>query len=58
MSEKKEAHFLPIAQFYIGMALQDLVEPGRAAAQEADSDKGWWTPVYKIAFSKHIFLSF
>jgi len=56
--EKEEAHFFAIAQFYIWMALQDLVEPGRAAAEGTDSYKGWWTPLYKSVFLKQIFLPF
>jgi hypothetical protein len=52
---KKEAHFLAIAHFYIWMALQDLVKPGRAASHGTDSHKGWWTPVYEIALPRQTF---
>jgi hypothetical protein len=58
LREKKEAHFFAIAQFYIWMALQNLVEPGRAAPQGTDSHKGWWTPVYEIALPRQTFLPF
>ena len=56
--EKEEAHFFAIAQFYIWMALQDLVEPGRAAAEGTDSYKGGRAPLYRIAFLRQIFLPF
>jgi hypothetical protein len=40
------------------MALQYLVKPGRAAPQGTDSQKGWQTPVDKIALPRQTFLPF
>src|SRR5436309_12043818 len=56
LTHKKEAQFFTIVQFYIRMALQHLIEPGRAAPQGANSHKRWRTPVCKIAVPKQTFL--
>src|SRR5438128_2407094 len=58
LAHKEEVHFFRIAQSYIRMALQNFVQPSRAAPHRTNSHKGWQRPVYRSTLPGQTYFSF